>query len=663
MQNNDLTFRWEETGTSVNQRYSLWFDRDINFSSAAAKKYDVDGKEHLLSRCEMEKLLKGFGVPGGKSLTVYWTVVHRNQTPAQATSIYSFNTQRISYDIFLQLPNNNALVNLQEESKLTFVWDEKGATADQTYFLWFDKDDNFSSTAAKKIDTIDKTHSFSWNEFDNLMEDFGVAQGEEGTIYWTVTRNDLNPGIDCNSQLRILKVQRVSESSDGYQPVTLYDYTGPTFYVDSENGNDSNAGTSEASAWKTLEKVNSYHFTAGNIIRFKCGGLWRGQLKPKSGVSNNPIVYTSYGTGKKPILQLSVARDNAGDWQEVASGIWETNTDNDLDIGNIIFNHGEACGVKKPSRDALSRNGDYFSDRAHAKLYLKLAQNPATLYRSIELAPKMHGVDLVTPAVRCVTFDGLAVRYAGAHGFALCNSSNVVIRRCDISWIGGSYQKDPPNPIRYGNAIEFWIGASNMLVENNRIWEIYDAGVTNQGSGSINTQQNITYRNNLIWNCEMSFEYWNSPANSVTRDILFENNTCVNAGYGWGHEQRPDKNGTHLNFYKTDAKVSGFIIRNNVFVDAKNGSFRMDNHWPTDPYCNYNLYYTTLGGYVGFVFYTHYTTLEALQSATGFDSHSIFVPPGFVNPEKHDYRLVPERKMANGIMPGILQWDQEWNQE
>jgi hypothetical protein len=66
---------------------------------------------------------------------------------------------------------------------------------------------------------------------------------------------------------------------------------------------------------------------------------------------------------------------------------------------------------------------------------------------------------------------------------------------------------------------------------------------------------------------------------------------------------------------------------------------------------------------VGFVLGTHYTSLDALRSATGLDTHSIFENPGFVNPAKHDYRLVSEPKMANGVMPGIVQWDPEWNNE
>ena len=72
-------------------------------------------------------------------------------------------------------------------------------------------------------------------------------------------------------------------------------------------------------------------------------------------------------------------------------------------------------------------------------------------------------------------------------------------------------------------------------MEDCRIWEIYDAALTNQGDGT-NTQENITYRRNVIWNSEYSFEYWNRGSSSLTRNVVFEHNTCVDAGYGWGHD-------------------------------------------------------------------------------------------------------------------------------
>lgn len=76
---------------------------------------------------------------------------------------------------------------------------------------------------------------------------------------------------------------------------------GTIYYVDAENGNDSNTGTSKEQSWKTLEKVNANEFQPGDQVKFKSGGIWEGVFEPKgSGEKGAPIIYTSYGDGPKP---------------------------------------------------------------------------------------------------------------------------------------------------------------------------------------------------------------------------------------------------------------------------------------------------------------------------------------------------------------------------
>lgn len=78
---------------------------------------------------------------------------------------------------------------------------------------------------------------------------------------------------------------------------------GTTYYVDSLGGDDGNSGTSENSAWKSLDKVNATTFAPGDKILFKAGGSWNGRLWPKgSGEHGNPIVIDMYGTGSKPLI-------------------------------------------------------------------------------------------------------------------------------------------------------------------------------------------------------------------------------------------------------------------------------------------------------------------------------------------------------------------------
>ncbi len=78
---------------------------------------------------------------------------------------------------------------------------------------------------------------------------------------------------------------------------------GTTYYLDATGGNDADGGTSPATAWKTLAKVNGTTFLAGDNLLFKAGEVWTGRLNPKgSGNSGNPIIIDMYGTGSKPLI-------------------------------------------------------------------------------------------------------------------------------------------------------------------------------------------------------------------------------------------------------------------------------------------------------------------------------------------------------------------------
>ncbi|MFD0959960.1 carbohydrate binding domain-containing protein [Paenibacillus chungangensis] len=73
------------------------------------------------------------------------------------------------------------------------------------------------------------------------------------------------------------------------------------YYVDATAGSDSNNGTSTASPWKTLTKVNSMTFQPGDTIFLKKGEAWTGRLWPKgSGSQGAPITIDAYGTGNAP---------------------------------------------------------------------------------------------------------------------------------------------------------------------------------------------------------------------------------------------------------------------------------------------------------------------------------------------------------------------------
>ncbi|MBE3010646.1 discoidin domain-containing protein [Microbispora sp. NEAU-D428] len=119
--------------------------------------------------------------------------------------------------------------------------------------------------------------------------------------------------------------------------------TGPvTYYVDAQ-GDDSAAGTSPETAWKSLEKVNSAGLHPGDTVRFQGGDTWHGGLViTSSGTPGAPITITSYGQGRPLIagdtlVDAAVTIANAHD--VVVSGLEVTNS-TDLSASKSIDYRG-----------------------------------------------------------------------------------------------------------------------------------------------------------------------------------------------------------------------------------------------------------------------------------------------------------------------------------
>src|SRR3954470_16201969 len=97
-----------------------------------------------------------------------------------------------------------------------------------------------------------------------------------------------------------------------------------TFYVDATGGLDTNDGLSQATAWKTVAKVNGATFSAGDQILFKRGQVWNESLvPPSSGASGNPIVFDAYGTGEAPTLTGYVPLPSTS-WTLDSGNVWKT---------------------------------------------------------------------------------------------------------------------------------------------------------------------------------------------------------------------------------------------------------------------------------------------------------------------------------------------------
>ncbi len=96
------------------------------------------------------------------------------------------------------------------------------------------------------------------------------------------------------------------------QPTPTSTPSGTAYYIDSSNGSDSNSGTSSNAPWQTLAQVERKlsALKPGDQILLKAGDIWYEQLDLDGaiGAAGNPVVFSSYGSGAKPVIDGSRVR-------------------------------------------------------------------------------------------------------------------------------------------------------------------------------------------------------------------------------------------------------------------------------------------------------------------------------------------------------------------
>ena len=178
-----------------------------------------------------------------------------------------------------------------------------------------------------------------------------------------------------------------------------------------------------------------------------------------------------------------------------------------------------------------------------------------------------------------IVIEDICFMNSGVHALA-GNGKNVIIRRCDFKNIGGcAWNSDLK--IRFGNAVEFWNYAEDVLVEDCYFNNVYDSCVTHQGEPpELLSAMNFVCKNNV-------FDTYGMAAlelrDIVAKGLYFTNNVCDNAGCGFAmlgeelprrSEIWPKPMGHHIFLWRmnesvTDGRVE---ITNNVFKSAPVGA-------------------------------------------------------------------------------------------
>jgi hypothetical protein len=202
--------------------------------------------------------------------------------------------------------------------------------------------------------------------------------------------------------------------------------SGTTYYVSSSSGSDSNSGTSSATAWKTIAKLNGSTFAAGDSILLKRGDYWNESLVPPSaGASGSPITFDAYGTGAAPNLTGYYAVPSTA-WVLVTGNAWKA----PLPTGYSTINYclfGSVWGQKVSAVSSnLTAQWDFYL--ANGNVYVYSVGNPSSYYAGPIVPMALSNVPVININGKSwLTFQHLLVNWFDDYGVYVQGTSDHLV--------------------------------------------------------------------------------------------------------------------------------------------------------------------------------------------------------------------------------------------
>ncbi len=307
-----------------------------------------------------------------------------------------------------------------------------------------------------------------------------------------------------------------------------------TYYIDLNHGQPDAAGTSPDCARLTYTDLS---LVPGDTVLFKRGTFVRDILVRTPGAEGAPITYGAYGEGDNPVFCGSVDVSDPALWKEVRGNVWQYQGTLESEVCNFIYDNGRIGATLRWDEGQLSAQGDWYDTsmgskegsagyKDEQKVFIWSNGNPGEVYAHIECA--VWGNRWMSANRDWTVTEDLCFYGSGVHGFA-GGADNVVVRRCAFCFIGGAVWNKHLK-IRFGNAIEFWDHAENILIEDCYFNNIFDSCITHQGSAKCLPAKNLVMRNNLCINYGMG-AYEGRDRMSIAS--AFNDNICLQAGGGF----------------------------------------------------------------------------------------------------------------------------------
>ncbi|MBW8327392.1 MAG: fibronectin type III domain-containing protein, partial [Prolixibacteraceae bacterium] len=268
-----------------------------------------------------------------------------------------------------------------------------------------------------------------------------------------------------------------------------------TYYV-SNSGSDSNSGTSATTPWATLVKVNSVSFLPGDIVLFKMGDTFSGQLLPKTGA----IAYGSYGTGAKPIIS---GFQTLSGWTNRGGGIYSASTTASNTL-NLVTLDGTI------QRKGRYPNNDFLRFESHSGLTTisdnQLTESPNWTGSEVVIKTSRYSLEnkiVLTHTGGTLTFASVGHELQDGYGYFFQNSLQTLDSYGEWFVSNGTFYMyfgsvDPNSKIIRVSIVDDLIKIQNKT-------DVTLNGLSLNGANSSLVYSNINCTNLKIVDCELKY--------------------------------------------------------------------------------------------------------------------------------------------------------------
>ena len=383
-----------------------------------------------------------------------------------------------------------------------------------------------------------------WTEFDALMTEIDALDEAEYTEdSWAAFQavvaeaKEFKENAADDTKQRDIR-QMIAALEDAMENlISIHEPTGDvTYYVDAENGDDSNDGTSPETAWKTLAKASSIRqLKEGGSILLKAGSVWNGEqltVRNAQGTEANPVVIGSYGDGAKPVINGNGANWDADTKEELAA-VHIYNSEN-IVIENLEVTNWDS-----------SVSGDYTQSSKLLSGLVVENKDAGALSNVVIRNNKIHDVNGRMAGGAEKAAGGLIVVVTGGGSNhtgtveswydGLTIDGNEVYNVCheaiymESVWASRTLVGGTSSDTGYQNAgNSSWVGSNDVTIENNYVHDVAGDGIV-----PINTTDALVQYNLIDNSADSSWDYSANPNHAAlwtwdTDNVTFRYNEAFN---------------------------------------------------------------------------------------------------------------------------------------